>query len=153
MRERPEYPANQRKITAHHSVHKFGELRGVIEQRQGREMIAPSVVVTPTLAGADQDPAVGAAGGLTNLDVDGFAMQNDFAGHSDSSDAASDVERIWREPKLFCERAQSNPRSAMEGFFLLAVIGAASIPVEHKTSAYEKSPPVKASSLIDDGNG
>ncbi len=87
-------------------------------------MIAAATIIAAALAGADHDAGVMAGSGLADLDVNGFMMQRDLAGHRDATQVRSQIVAAGRKAELGGEMFQTLARLAMKTVLLFSVIGA-----------------------------
>ena len=69
---------------AAHASDEGGELAGIVEKVERREVVASAGIVLAALARAIQDTAIEAGSGLARLHIDGFTVQRDFSADGDA---------------------------------------------------------------------
>jgi hypothetical protein len=75
----------------HDPPHPAGQRRNVVEQGQWRKVVGPADIVSTPRTGADENAAVGAHSGLTDLHIDALVMQRDFAGHGNAGKIGAQI--------------------------------------------------------------
>src|ERR1700686_5286177 len=84
-----------------------GELAGIVEKVERREIVASAGIVLAALADAKEHTAIMAGRGLARLHIDGFTVHRDFSADGAATVVISEVVCTGREAERVGEETET----------------------------------------------
>src|SRR3546814_5730027 len=106
----------------HHGPDSGRQCRDVVEHGQRREVVAPTGIVAPAFAGADEDAGVRAGRRLADLHVDVLMVKGDLAGHGDAALVRAQIERCAGKAEFRGEATKPRPGDGMEATLPIGLV-------------------------------